>query len=289
MAEYPQCHREYIEGVSLLGKPLSGYLTFCDRLPDSTIANIECTSTILVSPELKEDLTRVFPSAKLIAVDDPRALFIDTLIFLQEAGIIGLTSLIPHSPETAADVVLGKNVVIESGVQIDGGVTIGSGSVLRRGTWLKKGVSIGENCVLGSVGINAYSGRDRKRRSFPHLAGTIIEEGVSVGASCVVVRGILGSTHIGANTIIGNLCNIGHGAELGENVWMSAGTLVGGHTKIEDRATIAIGCTIRDNIRVGAGANIGMGSVVTKNVKAGSSMFGNPAKLYRSIAAGPHR
>ncbi|MFA7282581.1 MAG: hypothetical protein WC100_21035, partial [Sterolibacterium sp.] len=199
------------------------------------------------------------------------------------------TSLMPGSPTIASDVRLGERVVIEPGVQIDAGVTIGSGTVVRGGTWLQSGVTVGENSVIGTVGINAYVGMDGKRRGFPHLAGVIVGQGASLGAACVVVRGILTSTQIGAGSIIGNMCNIGHGVEIDEDVWMSAGTVVGGHAKVGTKATIALGCTIRDNTSIGAGANVGMGSVVTKDVRAGCSVFGNPAKRFLSINAGPAR
>ena len=285
----PKLHGEYMYGVSLLAKPLRGYLTFCDRLPAGKDVNTSCTSTILVPPDLEIELARRFPAAKLIAFSDPRSLFIDTLDYLQKSNLLGLTALLPANPTVSSDVEKGEHVVIEPGVQIDAGVKIGSGSVIRRGTWLKAGVTVGENSVIGSIGINAYVGKDGKRRGFPHLAGVILGEGVSLGASCVVVRGILSSTQIGAGGIIGNLCNIGHGVEIAENVWMSAGSLVGGHTQVGDKATIALGCTIRDNIAIGAGANIGMGSVVTKSVRAGCSVFGNPAKPFSSINAGPAR
>jgi len=290
MASISRAHGgEYIYGVSSLGKPLNGFLTFCDRLPAGDEADPDCSSTILVPHELESGIAGRFPAAKLVAVGDPRSLFIDTLEYLQKADLLGATSLLPASPGVSSDVRVGENVVIEPGVQIDKGVTIKSGSVVRAATWLKSGVTIGENSVVGGVGINAYLGRDGKRRGFPHLAGVIVGEGAALGASCVVVRGILSSTRIGSESVVGNLCNIGHGVEIAGSVWMSVGVIVGGHTRIGDKATLGQGCVIRDNITIGAGANVGMGAVVTKSVRAGRSVFGNPARQFRSINAGPAR
>lgn len=278
-----------INGVALLSTPLQGYLTFCDRLPAGERIDRDCASLILVPHDLQERLTARFPAAVLIAVKDPRALFIDTLGYLQKSNLLGITSLLPAHPVVSPEAVIGEHVVIEHGVQVDPGVTIGNGSIIRNGTWLKRGVLIGENTVLGSTGINAYLGKDAIRRSFPHVAGLIIGEDVSIGASCVLVKGILSSTTIGARSIIGNLCNIGHGVDIDKDVWIAAGTLIGGHTKIGNKATIAIGSTIRDNVTIGARANVGMGSVVTKDVRHDSSVFGNPAKSLPVISAGPSR
>ncbi|MCX7178460.1 MAG: hypothetical protein NTX56_06660, partial [Proteobacteria bacterium] len=221
-ASLPQSQGQRICGVALLSKPLPGYLTFCDRLPSGGV-NADCTQTILVPDALAEALATRFPCARLLAVPDPRAVFIDTLEYLQKTDQLRLTSLMPGIPTTALDAKLGERVVLETGVQIDAGVTIGSGAVIRSGTWLQSGVTVGENSVIGTTGINAYRGQDGKRRGFPHLAGVIVGHGVSLGAACVVVRGILSSTRIGAGSIVGNLCNIGHGVEIGEDVWMSAG------------------------------------------------------------------
>ncbi|MDN5924314.1 MAG: hypothetical protein L0H70_04875, partial [Xanthomonadales bacterium] len=241
------------------------------------------------SHDLADRLANSWPTAHLLRVDDPRAGFIETHEYLQRNDLLGMSSLLPIAPTVSPDTRIGAGAVIEAGVQIDAGVTIGSGAVVRAGTWLKRGATIGENCVIGSTGINAYLGQDGRRRRFPHVASVIVGEEANLGAGCIVVRGILSSTRIGANCIVGNLCNIGHGVEVNEDVWISVGTMIGGHAHIGAGATIAMGCKIRDNVGVGARSSVGMGSVVTKHIRAGVSVFGNPARSYPSITAGPPR
>lgn len=275
-------------GVTFVKNPRAGHLTFCEMEPGEGV-DPSFDSTVLVSHGLADRLAAAWPSAKLLRVDDPRAVFIDTLEYLQRKGLLGVSSLLPSPPVISPDAQIGAGAIVEQGAQVDPGVSIGSGAVVRAGTWLKRGATIGENCVIGSIGINAYVGQDGRRRGFPHLASVIIGEGVSLGAGCAVVRGILTSTRIGAYSIIGNLCNIGHGVEIDENVWMSVGAMVGGHARIGEGTTIAMACAIRDNIRIGSRANLGMGSVVTKNVVAGTSVFGNPARAYPSLKTGPAR
>ena len=289
MAALPDAHGIQFLGVTFVDYPRAGYLTFCEKSPPSGAIDPTFNSTVLVAHDLADQLEKCWPAARLLRVDDPRAVFIDTLEHLQHNDLLGMSSLLPEVPAVSSDARIGKGAVIEAWVQIDADVTVGSGAVIHAGTWLKRGATIGDNCVIGGTGINAYVGRDGRRRGFPHVAGMIIGEGASLGAGCVVVRGILSSTCIGGNSIIGNLCNIGHGVEIGENVWISVGTLIGGHTHIDAGATIAMGCTIRDNVRVGARANVGMGGVVTKHVRAGASVFGNPARSHASITAGPTR
>lgn len=276
-------------GVTFIKYPRADYLAFCETAPETAAPDPTFDSTVLVPRDAAGRCATAWPAAKLLPVDDPRAIFIDTLEYLQGNDLVGPSTLLPTAPTISTDASIGAGAIIDTGVQIDPGVTVGRNAVVRAGTWLKRGVIIGDNCTIGGVGINAYAGSDGRRRGFPHLAGVIVGERTSLGAGCIVVRGILCSTRIGANGIIGNLCNVAHGDEIGDDVWISIGTLIGGHTQIGNKATIAMGCTIRDNIQIGAHANIGMGSVVTKSVNVGASVFGNPARRVPAIKAGPSR
>lgn len=284
----PEARDLQLLGVTFIRNPRAGYLTFCEIEPGGA-TDPSFDSTVLVSHGLADQLAAVWPAARLLRVDDPRAVFIDTLEYLQRNDLLGTSSLLPQAPAVSPDARIGAGAVVERGAQVDAGVSVGSGAIVRAGTWIKRGATIGENCVIGGIGINAYVGRDGIRRGFPHLASVIVGEGTSLGAGCVVVRGILTSTRIGDNSIIGNLCNIGHGVEIEDNVWISVGTMIGGHAHIGEGATMAMGCTVRDKVSIGAQSNVGMGSVVTKHIRADTSVFGNPARPYRAINAGPRR
>jgi UDP-2-acetamido-3-amino-2,3-dideoxy-glucuronate N-acetyltransferase len=49
-------------------------------------------------------------------------------------------------------------------------------------------------------------------------------------------------------------------------------------TLVERGATIGSGATILGGVRIGAGATVGAGAVVTKDVAAGATVVGNPAR-----------
>ena len=49
-------------------------------------------------------------------------------------------------------------------------------------------------------------------------------------------------------------------------------------TVVERGATIGSGATILGGVRIGAGATVGAGAVVTKDVAAGATVVGNPAR-----------
>ncbi|MDF0748951.1 hypothetical protein NLU14_01750 [Marinobacter sp. 71-i] len=233
---------------------------------------------------------RIRGSNEFCMVADPRAAFMDALCWLIEAVGVdahrrGFTEEAGISPEAQ----IAPTAVIEPGVEVGAGSIISAGVVLKTGTRVGENSVIRENVVIGSDGVTVYRAEDGRLLKFPHVGGVYIGSNTEVGACAVIAGGILASTHIGNDVVVGNLCNIGHGAVVEDAVWMSVGSLLGGHTRVHAGATIAMGVTIRDNLVIGESASLGMGSVVVKNVEAKHSMFGNPAKRMIGLKTGPKR
>lgn len=83
-------------------------------------------------------------------------------------------------------------------------------------------------------------------------------------------------------------CNINsyveHDCEIGDFVTFAPGVQCNGNVCIDDGAYIGAGAMIRQGrpgnpLRIGAGAVIGMGAVVLRDVPAGATIVGNPARL----------
>ncbi len=92
---------------------------------------------------------------------------------------------------------------------------------------------------------------------------------------------------------------VGHNASLGERVFCLAGSEINhddvledrvvlcshvslaGHVHVEADCYLGQACTVRQFVRIGRDSLIGMGSVVLRNVEAGSVMVGNPARRLR--------
>lgn len=223
-------------------------------------------------------------------VADPRAIFIDLLTWIIDTvGVDAHRRGFQQSAMISKDAQVSKSAFVERGVEIGAGSVISAGVVIKSGTRIGKHTVIRENAVIGSVGVTVYRAIDGRLLKFPHVGGVTIGDNTEIGANVVVAGGVLSPTIIGDEVVMGNLCNIGHGAIVKNGVWMSVGTLVGGHTRIDAGATIAMGVTVRDNLIIGPGASLGMGSVVVKHVEAGRSMFGNPAKRTAALKTGPKR
>lgn len=98
--------------------------------------------------------------------------------------------------------------------------------------------------------------------------GNFIDMGVRIGVGAEIRNHCL--IHAGAI--------IGAEAKIGELVQVGAGSIISPNTEVEDEVFIGAGVTIVSGITIGKGARIGAGSVVVSPVKAGETVFGNPAQ-----------
>ena len=83
-----------------------------------------------------------------------------------------------------------------------------------------------------------------------------------------------------------NYSGVSHDCVIGDFVTFAPGVKCNGAVTIEDGAYIGAGAVIKQStsdrrIEIGAGAVVGMGAVVTKNVQAGTTVYGNPATVRR--------
>ena len=98
--------------------------------------------------------------------------------------------------------------------------------------------------------------------------GNLIDQGVLVGVGTKLAS--YGMIHAG--------CVIGAEVTLGNYVQIGTGSVISAGVTIEDEAFIGAGVTVVSGITIGKGARVGAGSVVVAPVKAGETVFGNPAQ-----------
>ncbi|MCL0032003.1 UDP-N-acetylglucosamine diphosphorylase/glucosamine-1-phosphate N-acetyltransferase, partial [Dehalococcoidia bacterium] len=141
--------------------------------------------------------------------------------------------------------------------------------------------SVGQNCnIFESVVEGSTIGNDVNIGPFSHVRyGSYIESGVKIGNFAEIKN-----TQIGKNTLVGHFSYLGD-CFIGDKVNIGAGTITCNfdgeqkhQTIIEKGAFIGSDTKLIAPVRVGTNAVTGAGSVVTKDVKPGSTVVGIPAR-----------
>lgn len=102
--------------------------------------------------------------------------------------------------------------------------------------------------------------------------GNFVDAGVKVGAGATVANHCILNTGV----IIGAEAKVSDFAQVG------AGSIINAGAMVEEEAFIGSGVTVISGITIGKGARVGAGSVVIAPVKAGETVFGNPAQKVKA-------
>ncbi len=127
-----------------------------------------------------------------------------------------------RSGNIGPNVRIGRRTIIENNVTITGHTTIGEGN------------HIFQNVVIGGPPQDfSYRGSDTKV-----IIGdqNVIREGVTINRASEKEEGI---TELGSHNFLMANCHVAHDCRLGNNILIANGTLLGGHVRVRDYASLS--------------------------------------------------
>jgi acetyltransferase-like isoleucine patch superfamily enzyme len=168
----------------------------------------------------------------------------------------------PVSRTGASPLVLGADARLRSGTVLYDGTTIGRCLETGHGVIIREGCEIGDDVSVWSNSVIDY--------------GCRIGDRVKIHCNCYVAQ----YTELEDDVFLAPGVTIANDLYPGDE--RSAQLMSG--PRIGAGAQIGINVTILPYVRIGASALIGAGSVVTRDIPAGTVAFGNPAVIRRAAA-----
>lgn len=104
--------------------------------------------------------------------------------------------------------------------------------------------------------------------------GAHIGDGCLIGPFCAVSCDL----SIGADTVITAHVTIGHDVTVGRSCHIGAYAFIGGGAELGDEVTLHPHAVVLPGVRIGNGCTVGAGAVAVSEIRAGTTVFGSPAR-----------
>jgi UDP-3-O-[3-hydroxymyristoyl] glucosamine N-acyltransferase len=216
-----------------------------------------------------------YPPAKPVPGVDSMA-SVDVTAKLGEGCQVNAGAVIGPRAEIGRDCHIGPNAVIGEGVVIGDGCVVAAAAslaccIIGANVTIHPGVRIGQDGFGFALGADGHL-------KVPQVGRVIVEDDVEIGANTTIDRGAAPDTVIGAGTKIDNLVQIAHNVRIGRGCIIVAQVGISGSTEIGDFAMIGGQAGLAGHLRIGSGARIAAQSGIMRDVAAGVTVAGSPAK-----------
>lgn len=127
---------------------------------------------------------------------------------------------------------------------------------------------------LASLGVN-----DDRLATLVHPSVTV-PSGCTVGPGTILLAGVVltADVSVGRHVVCMPNAVLTHDCRLEDYATVCAGAVIGGGVVVKRAAYLGMACSVREYTTIGAESVVGMGSVVLRDVPAGQTWVGSPAR-----------
>ncbi|MBM3914502.1 MAG: UDP-3-O-(3-hydroxymyristoyl)glucosamine N-acyltransferase [Sphingomonadales bacterium] len=262
----------YATGINEIHKVETGDLVFVDHPKYYDTCLRSAASCIIIDREVplppgKSLLVVADPFAAYLTLVDKYRPFTPSLVSISETAVIGEGSIVMPGAYIGHRVTIGKNCIIHPQVTILDHCQLGNGVIVQAGT------------VIGSDAFyyNRKKQLTHQYRKMKSCGLVQIEDQVEIGAGCTIDRGVTASTIIGAGTKIDNQVHIGHDCVIGKNCLIAAQVGLAGAVTVEDEVILWGQVGVNKTLTIGAGAVVFGQSGVASSIDGQKAYWGTPA------------
>lgn len=290
-----------IANARALGKSGPDSITFLgDESGIRELSKVSAAAVLISRSRLEELTDEIRSKLTFVLVDDALDAFIGTLqqfrperprttigvssqAFVAESATLGEGVNVYPGAFIGENVVIGSNCDIHPGVHIGDGTTLGNDVTIHASAVVYFDVEIGDRviihagAVIGADGFG-YRFRNAQFEKIPQLGTVQIQDDVEIGANTTIDRGMIGATVIAQGTKLDNLVMVAHNCEIGRHNAFASQVGVAGSSTTGDYVRAGGKAGIGDHLNIGTGASLAASSAHHKDVPAGETWAGAPAR-----------
>ncbi len=270
---------------------LAGFETTKGAACIVTADNVDTVVEAGLAPLVTENVQSAIATA-VEALFQPRIAFDGEARIHPDAEIdatasIAATATVGEHAQIGANVVIGPGASIGPGVSLGENVRVGaSASVMFCDVGANSVIQAG--AVIGDTGFGARY-EDGMPAMMPHIGRVQIGRDVLVGSNTTIDRGMFDDTIVEDGAKIDNLVQIAHNVLVGSGSIVAGCCGISGSVVIGKRVVLGGSVGIADHITVGDDAKLAGATLVMRDVPAGETWAGTPARpikaFFREIAA----
>jgi UDP-3-O-[3-hydroxymyristoyl] glucosamine N-acyltransferase len=261
-------------GINEIHNVREGDITFVD-VKKYFKKSLESAATIIILNEV----TKCPEGKVLLLCDEPFKAYND--IVKKYNPFVPLNHTIGETAQIHPSSIVEPGAIIGPEVKIGKNCLIQAGSVIRGRVIIKNHVLVESGAVIGTDAFYYKKAPDgfKKWRSGGRV---IIEDHVDIGANSTVNMGVSGDTIIGEGTKLDCMVHVGHDVVIGKHCQITAQIAIGGNTRIGNNVTLYGQVGVIHNLNIGDNVVVMAKSLVSKDLEAGKTYFGNPVDEART-------